>query len=556
MKQISIISLLFALGCMSVFSQNNPLSNGKISGNVQLDAQYYIPDSIIGAEDLDNKIRANVFANINYVNGGFSAGFRYENYEWPLIDFEKINYVGSGIPYYYAAYNHEYFEVVVGSFYEQFGSGLIYRSYESRNLGYDNATQGVKVKGKPYKGITLTGVWGRQRNLFANEGQVRGLDADISFNEIFQKMGESDFRGGIGGSFISKFEKDNNPDYKLPQNIGAFAGRANFGYAKFNIHGEYAWKCNDPSATNEMIYKPGQALLLTTSYSMKGLGLFLTGLRTDNFDFRTVRTAAINNNIINYIPTLTREHSYSLPSMYAYSSQAIGQIGFQAEVNYKIPKKTIIGGKYGTDIMVNYSRIHGIKKNYVPEAIETDGTIVVDGTDGYTSPFFAFGKEVYFEDFNIEIGRRFNKSWKLILSYVYLNYNMEVIEGHTGDPNVHAHTVIADLTYKITDKHALRMELQHMNTKQDEGNWAYAQLEYSIAPRWFISILDRWNYGNPDKSKRAQLHYYNVSSSFVYKTTKVSLGFGKQYEGILCVGGVCRVVPAAYGLNLSIVTSF
>ncbi len=528
-----------ALGCTAVFSQNNVLNKGKISGNVQLDAQYYIPDSMIGAEDLENKIRANVFANINYVNGGFAAGFRFEHFEWPLIDFEKINYVGSGIPYYYASYNHEYFEVTVGSFYEQFGSGLIYRSYEVRNLGFDN-----------YKGITLTGIWGKQRNLFVYEGLVRGIDADISLNEIFQKIGSSKFRSGLGASFVSKFEKDQDPDYKLPQNIGAFAGRANFGYAGFNLQGEYAWKCNDPSTANELIYKPGEALLLTASYSMKGLGIFLTGLRTDNFDFRTLRNSSINNNLINYIPTLTREHAYALPSMYAYSSQAVGQIGFQAEVNYKIPKKTTIGGRYGTDIMVNYSRIHGIKKDYVPEAILDKGIINVNGTDGYTSPFFAFGKEVYFEDFNIEISRRFNKSWKLIVSYVYLNYNMEVIEGHTGEPNVYAHTFIADLTYKINDRHALRLELQHMNTKQDEGNWAYGQLEYSIAPRWFFSVLDRWNYSKPNK------HYYNVSTSFVHKTSKFSISFGKQYEGILCVGGVCRVVPASYGCNLSVVTSF
>jgi len=550
MKHVSIIVFVMALGCTAVFSQNNVLNKGKISGNVQLDAQYYIPDSMIGAEDLENKIRANVFANINYVNGGFAAGFRFEHFEWPLIDFEKINYVGSGIPYYYASYNHEYFEVTVGSFYEQFGSGLIYRSYEVRNLGFDNATQGVKLKAKPYKGITLTGIWGKQRNLFVYEGLVRGIDADISLNEIFQKIGSSKFRSGLGASFVSKFEKDQDPDYKLPQNIGAFAGRANFGYAGFNLQGEYAWKCNDPSTANELIYKPGEALLLTASYSMKGLGIFLTGLRTDNFDFRTLRNSSINNNLINYIPTLTREHAYALPSMYAYSSQAVGQIGFQAEVNYKIPKKTTIGGRYGTDIMVNYSRIHGIKKDYVPEAILDKGIINVNGTDGYTSPFFAFGKEVYFEDFNIEISRRFNKSWKLIVSYVYLNYNMEVIEGHTGEPNVYAHTFIADLTYKINDRHALRLELQHMNTKQDEGNWAYGQLEYSIAPRWFISVLDRWNYSKPNK------HYYNVSTSFVHKTSKFSISFGKQYEGILCVGGVCRVVPASYGCNLSVVTSF
>ena len=69
-----------------------------------------------------------------------------------------------------------------------------------------------------------------------------------------------------------------------------------------------------------------------------------------------------------------------------------------------------------------------------------------------------------------------------------------------------------------------------------------------------FSVLDAWNYGN--KTKEKQIHYYNVSTSFVYKTSKFSLSFGKQKEGILCVGGVCRAVPASYGCNLSIVTSF
>ena len=184
------------------------------------------------------------------------------------------------------------------------------------------------------------------------------------------------------------------------------------------------------------------------------------------------------------------------------------------------------------------------------EAVESGD---VAGTDGYTSKFFAFG-DLYYQDLNIEISRKFTKSWKLALSYVYLIYNQAVIEGHVGEPNVNSHTVIADLTYKINNKHALRLELQHMYAKEHNGSWAYAQLEYTIAPHWFISVLDRWNYGNHNPQKR--VHYYMVSGSFVYKTTKVTLNFGKQYEGILCVGGVCRAVPASYGAGLSVVTSF
>ncbi|MDR0367600.1 MAG: DUF6029 family protein, partial [Bacteroidales bacterium] len=316
MKKYILFFGLCLLCGMRIFAQNDILNNGRISGNIQMDAQYYIPDKAIGADTVPDKMRANAFANINYTNGKFSAGFRYEFYQFPLIDFEKIGYVGHGIPHYYASYNHDYFEVTAGSFYEQFGNGLIYRSYENRNLGYDNATNGIRVKGKPYKGIVLTGIWGMQRNLFVKEGQIRGLDGDFSFSEMFPVLSEHAFILGIGGSVLSKFEKDNDLAYNLPQNVMAFATRLNFGYKDFRINGEYAYKFNDPSFLNEMIYKSGSALMLTASYAMKGLGIYLTGLRTDNMDFRTNRNAVSNNNIINYIPTLTREHTYALPAMY------------------------------------------------------------------------------------------------------------------------------------------------------------------------------------------------------------------------------------------------
>ena len=544
-----LVGLLF-FG-LAVSAQNNFLNNSRISGNVQMDAQYYIPDAAIGADTVRDKVRANAFANINYTNGGFSAGLRYEFYQFPLIDFEKINYIGHGVPHYYVGYKHDYFEVTVGSFYEQFGNGLIYRSYENRNLGYDNATNGIRVKGKPYRGIVLTGIWGVQRNLFQKEGQIRGLDGDFSFSEIFPALGEKHFMLSIGGSILSKFERDNDPDYNLPQNVAAVAGRLNFGYKDFNLNTEYAYKYNDPSALNSMIYKPGNALMITASYAMKGLGIYLTGLRNDNMDFRTNRTAVSNNNIINYIPTLTKEHTYSLPAMYPYASQALGQIGFQAQVNYQIKKKSKIGGKYGTDIVLNYSRVHGLKKNLVEDAINAGGDM--SGTDGYTTSFFGNG-ELLFQDLNIEISRKFTNAWRLSLGYVYLIYNQDVIEGHVGDPNVESHTVIADLTYKINSKHALRLELQHQYAEEGKGDWLYGQLEYSISPKWFISVLDRWNYGNKEADKR--IHYYAISGSFVYKTTKVTLSFGKQFEGVLCVGGVCRVVPASYGAGLSVVTSF
>jgi hypothetical protein len=245
--------------------------------------------------------------------------------------------------------------------------------------------------------------------------------------------------------------------------------------------------------------------------------------------------------------------------MYPYASQAFGQIGFQGQINYQIKRKSKIGGRYGTDIMINYSRIHKTKQNLTQEVIDAGGNM--DGTDGYTSPFFGAGK-LLFQDLNVEISRKFNNTWKLTLGYVFFIYNQEALEGHVGDPNITSHTVIADLTCKINNKHALRLELQHLFTKEgrisllppQQGNWIYGLLEYSIAPKWFIAVMDSYNYGNENKSNRIQ--YFNISGAFVYKTTKISVNFGKQYKGILCVGGACRTVPASYGAGLTIVSNF
>jgi lipopolysaccharide assembly outer membrane protein LptD (OstA) len=93
------------------------------------------------------------------------------------------------------------------------------------------------------------------------------------------------------------------------------------------------------------------------------------------------------------------------------------------------------------------------------------------GTLGYTSPFFKIGDVKYFRDFNIEIGHKFSQSFKLLFTYVYEDYNIDVIEGHTGEPLVHADIFVADMTYKITPTKAIRLETQALITKEDEGDW-------------------------------------------------------------------------------------
>lgn len=564
--------LIISLTTINPLYAQIKVGNGVISGDFALNGMFYQPDSLIGAEDVDSKVRANSWLNLQYTNSGFTVGARYEFYSFPLIDFEKIGYKGQGITNYYVDYKNDFIQVTAGTFYEQFGQGFALRAYEDRQLGIDNSILGMRVKATPYKGIYLKGVWGIERKNFdfnyaERNDYIRGLDAEIALADMIPAIGNSGVTATIGGSFVSKFEKSLNDIYfsvfpngdtipvtvnadKIPQNVATWAGRINLGYKGFRLEAEYANKANDPNNSNNYIYKNGEAFFLSATYSMKGLGIAASFIRSDNMDFRSQRGVSTNTLMsINYIPAINRQYSYQLLSNYAYACLPNGQIGFQGQVNYLVPKKTKIGGRYGTDITLSYCRFHDIAR-VVDATAEANGTM--QGTEGYSSPFFKFGEDLLYQDAGIEISRKFDKRWKLVLAYNYINYNLELLQGH-GDL-VKAHHAGFDLTCKLNRKHALRLESQFLFTKQDEGNYAFALLEYSISPRWFFSIGDQWNYGNPNPDMR--LHYYNVAASFVYGTTRVSLNFGKVKEGMLCIGGVCRAVPASYGLGLNITTTF
>lgn len=569
-KRVLLASLLFLCGWNA--NAQHQFGNSRISGDFGFNGMYYIPDSIIGAEPVESKVRANAFLNLLYNNGGFSAGMRYEFYMFPLIDFEKIGYQGQGIKYFFADYTNKFIQVTAGNYYEQFGNGLTLRAYEDRQLGIDNSLLGARVRLTPYKGIYLKGVWGIERDNFepylGRHDFVRGADLELSLSEMFPVIQEKGFIARIGANIVSKYDRpDNyirfpiggaNSDTmgiitldKLPANVATWAARATFGYEGFRIDAEYARKMNDPNVTNTFIYKNGEALFLSATYSMKGFGIAASFIRSDNMEFRSDRWENQNSELmINCIPAINRQYSYQLLGDYSFASQPNSQIGAQVQVNYQIPKKSVLGGKYGTDITFNYSRFHNTDQQPVQEAID-NGTPT--GTMGYTSQFFKFGPDLLYQDIGLEISHRFNnKKWKWILAYNYITYNLEILQGHEG--MMRGHLVASNLSYKITPKHALRLELQHMYTKDDIGSSLYAMLEYSISPNWFISIGDDWNYGNPEPDHK--VHYYNIACAYVWNTTRIALNFGKTKEGILCVGGVCRAVPASFGAGLSITTSF
>lgn len=119
---------------------------------------------------------------------------------------------------------------------------------------------------------------------------------------------------------------------------------------------------------------------------------------------------------------------------------------------------------------------------------------------------------------------------------------------------IFADIAIADITWKISDHHSIRFEAQNMWTKQDQGNWAFGQIEYSYSPHWFVAVLDQYNYGNPIENQ--QIHYLLGTAGYIKGPHRFTLAYGRQRAGVFCVGGVCRQVPASNGLTFSITSSF
>ncbi len=340
---------VFALAFIFIFpagviAQN--LLGGDVHGSFQLDAQTYKADSVIGAPDVEEKLLMNGFMNVIYTNGPFSAGIRYEGYLNPILGFDP-RYEGQGIPYRYVTFKKDKFDLTAGNFYEQFGNGLILRSYEEWNLGYDNSIDGFRVKLDLIKGLTLKGVIGKQRFFWEKgPGVVRGADAEMNMNELVSKWSGKKTHLIMGGSFVSKFQKDEQividgtDMLKLPLNVAAGAGRINLSRGGFNLSGEYAFKINDPSAINNYIYKNGQAIWLSATYSQKGLGITFSTKYIDNMSFKSKRTETSNALDINFLPPLTDQYAYSLAAVYPYATQPNGEVGWLGQVAYTIPKKT------------------------------------------------------------------------------------------------------------------------------------------------------------------------------------------------------------------------
>lgn len=553
-----------------------------LKGSIQSDVLIPQEDQKIGTGTYKDWGLTNTYVDLQLLNKYVSAGARFEYLDHPLPGFEK-DFQGWGVPHIYVTGRLKHAELTLGDYYEQFGSGFILRTYEERSLGIDNSLRGARLTLKPVKGVTLKALAGQQRVYWHNRSWdkdftylngtdpwIYGADLELNVDQWFKRMDQNGSRLTLGVSAVTKHERSEDivnlrptgakdefgtdilGAYKLnlPTDVGAIDVRAQFQKGNYSLMAEYALKSQDPSFDNGYIYRRGNALMLSGSYSKRGMSLLLQAKRSEDMAFRSERSRTGTAAFINHLPAFSQQQTYALAALYPYATQnALGEWAFQGEFSYTFKRKTALGGKYGTTVKLNASHIRGIDRQPLMAA----GQPVEDlqGTKGYTTKFFRMGHDTYYQDINVQLDKKVTKDFKLNLMYMHQRYNKTIVEGHGG--TINSHIAIAEGKYTLNKKLTLRGEAQYLHTKQDQGDWWYGLLELSVLPHFMFTVSDMYNakVPNTDGTATSKQHFYMVSGCYTHGAHRLQLSYGKTRAGYNCSGGVCRYVPASKGLQVS-----
>ena len=562
MKKVLLATLAVAFSFVSFADEKKDW--GYVSASLESNNNLYVEDVVNNFYPSEqpqlkdgNTFATNNYLKVDWYKDRLSAGMQVEGYFPSLVGF-AVSQNKMTLSNLYLTWKDKSYSVTAGSFYEQFGSGLLFRSWEDRMLGLNNAMLGVRATYGWEDKIAFKAFWGIPRlgkiddntammgytdsffGLGLTDVQVAGADLSVSLSNL---LNMDAVNLALEGSVINKHEtmaqalaaagcKENN--------IG-WSGRLNMEYDGFFFKGEYvdAGKqiVSVPAAMNGRKAENGNAQLVELGYNGRGLGLTVTGRRMERMNQRIYNYAGADPgygtsvNMLSYRPAMSTQYTYMLMTLNPYSPQVgdkvikAGEIGGQVDAFYNFRRGTRIGGKRGMKVHANFSSWH---------SLDEKGSVE--------------GSELLFRDFSFDVEKQWTRKFKSTLMYCYQNYNKN--HDMTGLYIGKSHVVVADMLYKWSSKLSSRLELQYLSSKDDQKDWMAGLLEVNFAPHWSVFASDMWNHGDTG------LHYYNGGVSFSMSHLRVAAGYGRYRAGYICSGGVCRAIPAYTGANLSLTASF
>ncbi len=523
---ISLALLATAVAAQAQIS----VGKGQLSGSIESNNIYYMEDSALAGATPEDRFGSNSYLKVDYTLGRFSAGLQADAYLPVLQGFDMATY-GAGHKFVlsskYIQWQDRNFAVRVGDIFDQFGSGILFRTWEDRALGFNNSLEGVRGAYNFNGYVSVKGVYGRPRlyDEYASSW-VRGADMSVSISEI---TGWDNGMLNLEGSYLNRHQNiDEVPDAEMlgltSSDINMFSGRINFAWQGLELRGEYVGKCNAD------LYSPiheaarGNAWLAEAAYDYNRFAVSASFRRLEHMSTMASLISGGTGNVINYLPALTRQYTYMLTNLNPYQVNAEGEIGGQADIYYSLRNRTDRSRYW--NFHANFSTFYTLEENGGGE------------------------HRLLWRDINVDVERQWNRRLKTTLLYSRQEWNPS--HGGINDDTYVSDIFVADITYKFDKKKSLRVEAQYLLSGDYEGDWAAALVEFNVAPSWSVYASDMYNLGN----ETDKMHYYNAGVSWTHSRTRLQLSYGRNRAGYVCSGGVCRFSPAYTGFNLVLTSSF
>ncbi len=529
----SFLSVLLLCAVLPVVAQqqnDKPKRDwGKLSGSVESSWGVYMKDKVLGIDEVEQSYGTNTYINLNYAIKGFRFGLQYDIYEKPMLGFDA-NLEGNGLRGGFAAWSNSRWDITLGTFYDQFGSGLIFRAYEEREMGINTSLAGANIHWQPTDWLSTKILAGMPRRFMTfADSWVYGVDVELALLQAL--VPSSDAALQIGGSWVLRDDRSDNRKTDAPAAVSAFSGRLDFTKGAFSLGGEWVSKGEsmrlDPEA-GIVDTGTGRALLLNAGLDLPGFGISATWRSIENMSWRQDDSSDPSMNL-NYIPALTKQHKYALCSLFPHEVHDFGgETGGQIDVFGEIPVGS--NPRRPLRFAVNASMYRNMERN------------------GDTYRFMGFGGDLLFAEAGLELEKKWGPDWKTIVAGTWQRHP-EASRYGFGTMEMNTQIVVGDVLWQMTPKTSLRVELQHAwSDSKDDQRWAMGLVELGFAPSWMVYISDMCNY----KSYGDNIHYYDAGVSYARKFLRAQLSYGRHRAGETCSGGICRYVPEYTGFNIEV----
>jgi len=489
---------LLLIGCTI---QSDAQDQGVFSGNFETNFNVFLRDSLINANNTPQYDRqltgGEAWLNLNYSVKGYNLGVRFDMFNNSNLLNPTGSYTAQGIGRWFINKQINKFNVEVGYIYDQIGSGIIYRAWESRPLLIDNALVGAKVTYDLNENWTIKGFSGRQKFLFdVNPGTIKGGSI-----EGFLSLGSEDSPINLSPGFgiVNRTLSDESMD-RVIDNIKTYLPAEQV----IPVYNTYlASFYNTLSYKNITWYVEGAYKTPEAFFDSQELKTELTGQQTFG-KFRKDAGSIIYSSV-----------SYAKNSELAY----------QADVRYRLSKKISFLGNFSNiteldgdllyreilgEVVYKHKRqwqlTGGLQiQNYNQEIYEVKPDVpLVQTVTPYLDFLYKFSrkKSLRFETQYMSTKEDFG-SWFFALA----EYGLA-------------------------------------------PHWIFeASVMYNIEP-------SKKSPQDPETGESLNIVYPTLGVVYVNKANRFQLRYVKQVEGIVCSGGICRLEPAFSGVKFSISSNF